>query len=144
MIIFLLTQHSALSFPLPTAHCPLSSSSLSTVPTMTNAKRTAANQRNALRSSGPRTDAGKRRSSVNAMRHGLTTSIETSLWWPHLQSLQALLESDGLNPPEARELALCILNYERNVQSHRKLHHSIRHLRRAANQLTKKCKSLTI
>ena len=111
---------------------------------MTSAKRTAANQRNAECSSGPRTDAGKRRSSVNAMRHGLTTSIETSLWGPHLQSLQALLESDGLNPPESRELALCILNYERNVQSHRKLHHAIRHLRRAANQLTKKCKGLTM
>ena len=78
------------------------------------------------------------------MRHGLTTSIETSLWVPHLQSLQALLESDGLNPPEARELALCILNYERNVQSRRKLHHALRHLRRAANQLTKQCKILTI
>ncbi|GEM_PF-2243771 len=111
---------------------------------MTSAKRKAANQRNAQRSSGPRTDEGKRRSSANATRHGLTTSIETSLWAAHLQSLQALLESDGLNPQEARDLALCILNYERNVHSQRKLHHALRHLRRAANQLTKQCKGLTI
>ena len=74
--------------------------------------------------------------------HCLTTSIETSLWASHLQSLQTLLESDGLHPPEARELALCLLNYERNVQSHRKLHHAIRHLRRVANQLIRECKGL--
>lgn len=38
---------------------------------MTTAKKTAANRRNALRSTGPRTPAGKDRVSLNALRHGL-------------------------------------------------------------------------
>src|SRR5437660_10219908 len=36
-----------------------------------SAKRLAANRRNALRSTGPRTTEGKRRSSTNALKHGL-------------------------------------------------------------------------
>ena len=39
---------------------------------MTSFQQFEANRRNALRSTGPKTDAGKRRSRVNAVRHGLT------------------------------------------------------------------------
>jgi len=39
---------------------------------MTSFQQFEANRRNALRSTGPTTDAGKRRSRVNAVRHGLT------------------------------------------------------------------------
>ena len=39
---------------------------------MTSFEQFEANRRNALRSSGPKTDGGKRRSRVNAVRHGLT------------------------------------------------------------------------
>ncbi|HTS50894.1 MAG TPA: hypothetical protein VMH05_23270 [Bryobacteraceae bacterium] len=35
--------------------------------------RTSANRLNALHSTGPRTDSGKQRSSLNALRHGLTS-----------------------------------------------------------------------
>ena len=74
----------------------------------------------------------------------LQWQTKVSIWALHLQSLQALLESDGLNPPEAGDLAFCILSYERNVQSRRKLHHALRHLMRAANQLIRQCQGLTI
>src|SRR5262245_48217379 len=39
---------------------------------MTSLQRLEANRRNALRSTGPRTEDGKQRSRVNAVRHGLT------------------------------------------------------------------------
>jgi hypothetical protein len=39
---------------------------------MMSLQRLEANRRNALRSTGPRTDDGKQRSRVNAVRHGLT------------------------------------------------------------------------
>jgi hypothetical protein len=39
---------------------------------MTSFEQFEANRRNALRSTGPKTDDGKRRSRVNAVRHGLT------------------------------------------------------------------------
>lgn len=43
---------------------------------MTSAPRIAANRRNAARSSGPRTAAGKTRSGQNAFRHGLSLPIK--------------------------------------------------------------------
>jgi hypothetical protein len=39
---------------------------------MTSLRQIESNRRNALRSTGPRTEAGKQRSSKNAVRHGLT------------------------------------------------------------------------
>jgi hypothetical protein len=87
------------------------------------------------------------------MQHGLTISVESSPWAPLLQSVEVLLQSDGLEKSQASDLALCILNYERNVQYQRdhylvlrggqyKPGHAGRYLRRAANQLIKQCRGL--
>jgi hypothetical protein len=42
---------------------------------MISEKQLAANRRNAEQSTGPRTDAGKNRSSLNARRHNLTGQV---------------------------------------------------------------------
>jgi hypothetical protein len=43
---------------------------------MTSEKQLAANRENALRSTGPKTEAGKQTSSMNALRHGLTGQVD--------------------------------------------------------------------
>jgi hypothetical protein len=45
---------------------------------MTTEKQIAANRRNARRSTGPRTGAGKKRASRSSYRHGLATGITSS------------------------------------------------------------------
>ena len=40
-----------------------------------NDNRVAANRRNALRSTGPKSEAGKKRSRLNAVKHGVYSKI---------------------------------------------------------------------
>ena len=86
---------------------------------MASRRQHAANRQNALRATGPRTLLGKRRAAVNATRHGLTAPVLSSAWGTRLPQLHALLCADGLDPHQAHTLAVCILDYERNVQHQR-------------------------
>jgi hypothetical protein len=57
---------------------------------MTSINQINANRKNAARSRGPRTGAGKGRASRNALRHGLTVSVlKESAVWPEAQKLAA-------------------------------------------------------
>jgi hypothetical protein len=49
------------------------------------ARRTATNRANSLHSTGPRTEAGKQRSSRNALRHGLTARTALEAYQRHIQ-----------------------------------------------------------
>lgn len=86
---------------------------------MTSPRQRAANRLNSLRASGPKTLAGKRRSAINATRHGLTVPIDVSGWAPLLEPLAKRLIADGYSAAQARDLARGILDFERNVKYQR-------------------------
>lgn len=86
---------------------------------MTSLKQRAANRRNAQRSTGPKSDSGRGRSAVNALKHGLTSPIEATVWGPKVSELEPLLRSEGLGAGEARELARRLVEFERNVDYQR-------------------------
>ncbi len=68
------------------------------------AARLAANRRSALKSTGPRTPTGKRRSSLNAMRGGGRSKTE-HLFWETLMTApvgEVLQMADRLMTPEQR------------------------------------------
>jgi hypothetical protein len=54
---------------------------------MTSNRQTAANRRNAEKSTGPRSSKGKKRSSQNAHRHGLTKPITSAAFQQEVESL---------------------------------------------------------
>lgn len=87
---------------------------------MPSAKQLAANRANAQRSTGPRSTAGRRRAALNALRHGLSSAIESSPLAIHLPQLQRWLVDEGCPAGPARELALRILDFERNLAHLRK------------------------
>lgn len=86
---------------------------------MTSLKQRAANRRNAQRSTGPKSDSGRERSAVNALKHGLTSPIEVTVWGSKVSELEPLLRSEGLNVAEAQELARRLVEFERNVDYQR-------------------------
>lgn len=80
-----------------------------------------ANRRNALHSTGPRTDEGKRRSAINALQHGLSTAGQWLHDDPKVQAIADFIEQEGIEQGAAQELAQRIVNYEINLEHQRKL-----------------------
>ena len=68
---------------------------------MTSPRQRAANRENALRSTGPRSEAGRRRVAGNAQRHGLSASIPDA---PVQGAFVDILARDGVS---AADLSAC-------------------------------------
>jgi hypothetical protein len=67
-------------------------------------KQAKVNRANAKYSTGPKSDEGKQRSSLNALVHGLNQRID-HLICPEASVLQALFEDDGIATDEALAFA---------------------------------------
>ena len=77
-----------------------------------NNRRSLANQCNALKSTGPRSAAGKRASSQNSRKHGLNSApaFESSLEY---QALVGLIAEEGFSAFACADIAAGLLNYRR-------------------------------
>jgi hypothetical protein len=84
---------------------------------MASERQNAANRRNARKSTGPRSGAGRKRASRNAYRHGLTLSItSTAAYAKHLDKLAREIAGDtddAITLERAREIAQAELELAR-------------------------------
>ena len=78
---------------------------------MITPRKRIANRRNAQKSSGPKTEDGKRRSAVNAMQHGLSVPLVRSRWIEHLDAVaRMLMDDDSLAEAEHMHSLAVFLN----------------------------------
>lgn len=80
---------------------------------MATSKQRAASQRNGRLSRGPKTDAGKRAASLNAIRHDLSARPDLNALNPHLDEIEQLILAEVPDTPTAKAIAGKILDYER-------------------------------
>ena len=85
--------------------------------------RRQANRQNALKSTGPKSGAGKRRAGQNALSHGLSQPIDVKQVGDALDRLQIVLTDAGYQPTHAFGVALCLLDYDRVDRAEDELHH---------------------
>ena len=89
---------------------------------MTSLDKYRANRRNALKSTGPRSDLGKKRASVNARCHGLSVPLPPAVLAPLQNQVADLMAADGIEREAALDLAEKIIEWERN-RTHERMHH---------------------
>ena len=84
---------------------------------MTNPRRSLANQSNALKSTGPRSVAGKRASSQNSRKHGLNSvpDFESS---SEYRALVDLIAEEGFSGFACADIASGLLNYRRVMDAY--------------------------
>ncbi len=82
-----------------------------------NHRRNLANRCNALKSTGPRSVAGKRASSQNSRKHGLSSApvFESSLEY---QALVELITEEGFSAFACADIAAGLLNYRRVMDAY--------------------------
>ena len=82
-----------------------------------NHRRSLANRCNALKSTGPRSVAGKRASSQNSRKHGLNSALdfESSLEY---QAIVELIAEEGFSTFACADIAAGLLNYRRVMDAY--------------------------
>lgn len=88
---------------------------------MTSLRQKQANRVNAQRSTGPRSAAGRAVAAQNARHHGLSVALPAEVMVPLATQLAAILADEGIEAPSARELAVRMIDYERNVAHEREV-----------------------
>jgi len=83
----------------------------------TNPRRNLVNQSNALKSTGPRSVAGKRASSQNSRKHGLSCApdFESSIEY---RALVELIAEEGFSAFVCADIASGLLNYRRVMDAY--------------------------
>ena len=83
----------------------------------TNPRRSLANRCNALKSTGPRSVAGKRASSQNSRKHGLNSApdFESSIEY---RALVELIAEEGFSAFACADIASSFLNYRRVMDAY--------------------------
>ena len=82
-----------------------------------NHRRSLANQSNALKSTGPKSVAGKRASSQNSRKHGLNSApdFESS---SEYRALVELIAEEGFSAFACADIAAGLLNYRRVMDAY--------------------------
>ena len=86
---------------------------------MTSPRQRAANRRNALHSTGPKTTTGRRRVASNAMSHGLSVPVDPLTQQDLIAPILDRLGSEDLPEPTRLDLATKIVEFERNIAHQR-------------------------
>jgi len=88
---------------------------------MTSNAQRRANRRNALKSTGPRTQTGKRRASLNAVSHGLSAPADPAWREGKVSAIEVALQGEQLPDADARRVAEAIFEFERNIAHQREI-----------------------
>ena len=81
----------------------------------TSLKKRQANRRNALKSTGPKSPEGRLRSASNSLTHSLSVPVKFDFHNPLVTSIVQVIAEEGLDHRTAQDLAVKIVEYERNL-----------------------------
>lgn len=81
---------------------------------MTTPRQRAANRINSLKSTGPKSEAGKLYSTLNSIKHGLSLPVDEHLYADEIEEISSFVLADCANEIQAREIAKRIVDFERN------------------------------
>ena len=86
---------------------------------MASLRKQQASRANSLRSTGPKSTLGKRLASQNSRTHGLSVALPDEVIEPVVVKLVPLIMQEGIEQHAAKEVAMKLVDYERNLAHER-------------------------